>query len=79
MFAKNLGGADRERRIEKNRGGRHLAALHQVDQIDDQFLGALHRKGRNQQRALAAAASRTSADKRARRASAVIGARSLSP
>ena len=79
MLAKDFGGADRERRIEKDRGGRHLAALHQVDQIDDQFLGALHREGRNQQRALAAAASRTSAASRARRASAVIGGRSRSP
>ena len=53
VLAKNLGGADRERGIEKDRRGRNLAALHQVDQIDDQFLGALHREGRNQQRALA--------------------------
>ena len=54
MLAEDLGGADRERGIEKNRSRRYLAALHQVNQIDDQFLGALHREGRNQQGALAA-------------------------
>ena len=43
-----------KRRIEKDRRGRNLAALHQVDQIDDQFLGALDREGRNEQGALAA-------------------------
>ena len=52
MLPENFGGADRERRIEKDRRGRHIAALHQVDQIDDQFLGALDREGRNQQRAI---------------------------
>ena len=54
VLAKHLGRTDRQRRIEEDRGGRDLAALHQVDQIDDEFLGALHRKGRNQQGALAA-------------------------
>ena len=53
MLEEDLGGADRERRIEKNGSSRYLAALHQVNQIDDEFLGALHRKGRNQQWALA--------------------------
>ena len=53
MLAKHLGGADRERRIEKDRRSRDFAAFHQVDQVDDQFLGALDREGRNQQRALA--------------------------
>ena len=53
MLAKHLGGADRQRRIEKNRGARNVAALHQVDQVDDEFLGALDRKGWNQQRAFA--------------------------
>ena len=52
MFAKHLGGMDRQRRIEKYRRGRNLAALHQVDEIDDQLLGTLDGKGGDQQRAL---------------------------
>ncbi len=51
MLAEHFGGANGERRIEKDRRRRHLAALHQIDQIDDQFLGALDREGRNEQRA----------------------------
>ena len=66
-------------RIEKNRRGRDLAALHQVHQIDDKFLGALYRKGRNQQRALAGCGVADFRGKRARRASAVVAARSRSP
>ena len=54
VLAKDFGGADRQRRIQEDRGGRHLAAFHQVDQVDDELLGALHRERRNQQRALAA-------------------------
>ena len=53
VLAKHLGGADRQRRIEKDRSRRNVAAFHQVDQVDEKFLGALHRKGWNQQRALA--------------------------
>ena len=53
VLAEHLGGADGERRIEEDRRRRHLAALHQVDQIDDQFLRALDREGRNEQRAAA--------------------------
>ena len=71
MFAEHLGGVNRQRRIEEDRRRRHFAALHQVDQIDDQFLGALDREGRNEQRALCAAASRTSA---ARRCAALLAA-----
>ena len=66
--AENFGGADGERRIEKDRRRRHFAALHQIDKIDDQFLGAFDREGRDEQRALAACASRTSAASCARRA-----------
>ena len=51
MLAEHFGGADGERRIEKDRRRRNVAALHQVDQIDDQFLRALDREGRNEQRA----------------------------
>jgi hypothetical protein len=53
MLAKHLGGADRQRRIQENRGARNVAALHQVDQVDDELLGALDGKGWNQQRAFA--------------------------
>ena len=41
-----------KRRIEKDRRGRNLAALHQIDEIDDQLLGALDRKGRDEQGAV---------------------------
>ena len=51
MLAEHFGGANGERRIEKDRRRRDLAAFHQVDQIDDQFLRALDREGRNEQRA----------------------------
>ena len=54
VLAKYFGGADRQRGIEKDRRGRHFAALHQIDQIDDQLLGAFDRESGNQQRALAA-------------------------
>jgi hypothetical protein len=50
MFAKHLRCANGERRIEKNRRGRHLAAVHQVDEIDDQFLRALDCECWNEQR-----------------------------
>ena len=53
MLAEHFGGADGERRIEEDRRRRNLAALHQVDQIDDQFLRALDREGRDEQRAAA--------------------------
>ena len=52
VAAEHFGRPDRQRRIEEHRRLRHLAALHQLDQIDDQLLGALDRKGRDQQRAL---------------------------
>ena len=35
VLAENLGGADRERRIEENRCSGYFAAFHQIDQIDD--------------------------------------------
>ena len=80
MLAKDLGGADRERGIEKDRRGRDLAALHQVDQIDDQFLGALDREGRDQQRALAACGVADFGGETLRGARrGVIGGRSRSP
>ena len=53
MLAEHLRRANRQRRIEEDRRRRHLAALHQVDEIDDQFLRALDGEGRDQQRALA--------------------------
>ena len=53
VLAEHLGGADRQWRIEKNRSARNVAAFHQVDQVDDEFLSALDCKGWNQQRALA--------------------------
>ena len=52
MSAKYFRRADRQGRVEKDRRGRDLAALHQVDQIDNQFLGSLHGEGRNKHRAL---------------------------
>ena len=64
VLAEHLGGADGERRIEKDRRRRDLSALHQVDEIDDQFLGAFDREGWDEQGALAAAASSTSAARR---------------
>ena len=79
VLAEDLGGADGQRRIEKDRRRRNFAALHQIDEIDDQFLGALDREGRDEQGAVAACGSRTSAARRARRESAVIGGRSRSP
>ena len=54
VFSEHLGRVNRERRIEKYRRGRYLAAFHQVDQIDDQFLGAFDREGGDQQRAFCA-------------------------
>src|SRR3954447_9835318 len=51
VLAENFGGAYCERRIEKNRCGWNLAALHQIDQIDDQFLSTLHGEGGDEQRA----------------------------
>ena len=76
MLAKYLGGADRERRIEKNRCGRHFPALHQVDQIDDQFLGAFDRESWDQQGALAAArVANLCRQTRRGASSAVIGGR----
>ena len=51
--AKHLGRADRERGIEKDRRSGNLAALHQVDQIDDEFLRALDCKCWNEQCTLA--------------------------
>ena len=82
MLSKYLGGADGERGIEKDRRRRHFTTLHQVDQIDDQFLGAFDREGRNEHRALggggianlggktlAARLRRSSADGRCRRRS----------
>ena len=52
VLPENLRGANGQRRIEKDRRRRYLAALHQVDQIDDQFLGALDGEGRDEQGAL---------------------------
>ena len=41
-----------KRRIEKDRRRRNLAALHQIDEIDDQLLGALDREGWDEQGAV---------------------------
>ena len=43
-------GADGERRIEEDRRGGYGAAVHQIDEVDDQLLRALHGEGRDQQR-----------------------------
>src|SRR6188472_2659287 len=43
-----LRGANGQRRIEKDRRLRNLVPLHQIDEVDDQLLGALNRKGGNQ-------------------------------
>ena len=80
MLPEHFGGANGQRRIEKDRRRRDVAALHQVDQIDDQFLRALDREGRNEQRA--AGGMRRRAPRRrdaARRDSRVTGGRSSSP
>ena len=50
MLAEHFGGANGERRIEKHRSGRDITALHQVDQVDDQFLRSLDCEGGDQQR-----------------------------
>ena len=52
VLPEHLGRANRQRGIEKDRRGRYFAALHQVDQIDDQFLRAFDGEGRNEQGAL---------------------------
>ena len=52
MLPEHLGRVNRQRRIEKDRRRRYFAALHQVDQIDDQFLGAFDGEGGDQQGAL---------------------------
>jgi hypothetical protein len=40
--------------VEKDRRRRHVAAFHQVDEIDDQFLGALDRESGDEQGAFRA-------------------------
>jgi hypothetical protein len=52
VLAKHLGCADCERRIQKNRRGGDFSALHQADEVDDQFLGSFHRECRDQQGAV---------------------------
>ena len=48
VLAENVRGANGQRRIEKDRRLRNLVPLHQIDEVDDQLLGALNRKGGNQ-------------------------------
>ena len=50
MLAEHFGRMNGQRRIQEDRRRRHLAALHQGDEIDEKFLGALDREGRNEQR-----------------------------
>ena len=52
MLSEYLGGANGERGIQKDRRRGHITALHQVNEIDDQFLGAFDGEGRNEHRAL---------------------------
>ncbi len=49
MLAEHFGRVDRERGIQEDRRGRNLAALHQVDEVDDQLLGPLDRESGDQQ------------------------------
>jgi hypothetical protein len=51
VLSKHLGRMNRQRRIEKYRRSRDVAVFHQIDQVDNQFLGALDRKGGDQQHA----------------------------
>ena len=49
MLPKYLGGSNGKWRVEKNRGRRHFAAFHQINEVGDQFLSAFHCKGRNEE------------------------------
>ena len=42
------GGLGGERTVDEDRGLGHLALVHQLDEVGDQFLGALHREGRDE-------------------------------
>ena len=76
----HLGGADGQRQVEKNGRRWNVAAVHQVDEIGDQFLRALDREGGDEQRARRrACAACTSSASRLRRLSAVTGGRSVPP
>ena len=52
MLSKYLGGADGEWGIQKDRRCWHFTTLHQVNEIDDQFLGAFDGERWNKQSAL---------------------------
>src|SRR5581483_6946808 len=51
MLTEHLRRAYGQRRIKKDRRRRYFAAVHQIDEIDDQLLRALDRKCRNEERA----------------------------
>jgi len=49
MLPKHFGCMNGKRGVQKDRRRRHFAALHQIDEVDDQLLGALDGKGRDEQ------------------------------
>jgi hypothetical protein len=52
VAAEDLAGAGGQRRIDQDRAGLDRAAAHQLDEVGQQFLGALDGKGRDEQRAV---------------------------
>ncbi len=79
VLAENLGGANGQGRIEKDRRVLNLALLHEIDEIDDQLLGALDREGWDEEGTVATWAWQTSAARLSRRDFGVIAGRSRSP
>ena len=51
MPSKYFGGADSERGVQKDWRRGDFAALHQIDDVDDQLLSAFDREGGDEQRA----------------------------
>ena len=51
MSSKYFGGANSERRVQKDQSGGDFTALHQIDDVDDQLLSAFDREGGDEQRA----------------------------
>ena len=49
-FEEHLGGFDGEGRVEEDVAARRVPVLHQLQQIDQQFLAAFQREGRDEQR-----------------------------
>ncbi len=80
MLSEHLGRANGEGRIQEDRRCGHFAALHQVDEIDDQFLGPLDRKGWNEHGAFGGSSVAHLGGKRFRVAPRrVVAGRSVSP